>query len=68
MSDWRDEWREVNRTHWDERVPIHAAGEFYGLASFKAGQERLRHFQISEVGDVPARTWYISSATSASTL
>jgi 2-polyprenyl-3-methyl-5-hydroxy-6-metoxy-1,4-benzoquinol methylase len=52
MSDWREEWREANRANWDERVPIHATGEFYDVAGFKAGQERLRPFEISEVGDV----------------
>jgi len=55
MSDWRDEWREANRASWDERVPIHASGEFYDVAGFKAGQERLRPFEISEVGDVSGK-------------
>jgi hypothetical protein len=55
MSDWRDEWLEANRANWDERVPIHAAGEFYDVASFKEGQERLRPFEISEVGDVSGK-------------
>ena len=55
MSDWRDEWLEANRANWDERVPIHAGGEFYDLASFKEGQERLRPFEIEEVGDVSGR-------------
>ena len=55
MSDWRDEWLEANRANWDERVPIHAGGEFYDVASFKEGQERLRPFEIEEVGDVSGR-------------
>ncbi len=55
MSDWRGEWREANRAHWDERVPIHASGEFYDMAGFKADQERLRPFEISEVGDVTGK-------------
>ncbi len=55
MNDWRGEWREANRAHWDERVPIHVGGEFYDLAGFKAGQERLRPFEISEVGDVAGK-------------
>src|ERR671928_594261 len=55
MSDWREEWLEANRANWDERVPIHAAGEFYDVASFKAGQERLLPFEISEVGDVTGK-------------
>ncbi len=55
MSDWRNEWLEANRANWDERVPIHAAGGFYDVASFKQGQERLRPFEIEEVGDVSGR-------------
>jgi 2-polyprenyl-3-methyl-5-hydroxy-6-metoxy-1,4-benzoquinol methylase len=37
MSDWRDEYLEANRANWDEQVLIHAGGEFYDVASFKAG-------------------------------
>jgi SAM-dependent methyltransferase len=55
MGEWRDEWRERNRDHWDERVPIHVSGEFYDVASFKAGQERLQPFEIAEVGDVSGK-------------
>ncbi len=50
MGEWRDEWREANRANWDERVPIHVSGEFYDVASFKDGQERLQPFEIDEVG------------------
>ena len=55
MSGWRGEWREANRASWDERVPIHASGEFYDVAGFRSGQERLRPFEISEVGDVTGK-------------
>src|ERR687895_478446 len=55
MNDWREECREANRAHWDERVPIHVGGKFYDVAGFKAGQERLRPFEISEVGDVSGK-------------
>jgi 2-polyprenyl-3-methyl-5-hydroxy-6-metoxy-1,4-benzoquinol methylase len=55
MGEWRDEWREANRANWDERVPIHVSGEFYEVASFKAGQERLQAFEIAEVGDVSGK-------------
>lgn len=41
-----------NRRHWDERVPIHAAGSFYDLDGFRAGNECLDRFQLDEVGDV----------------
>jgi hypothetical protein len=55
MGEWRDEWREANRANWDERVPIHVSGEFYDVASFKDGQERLQPFEIDEVGDVTGK-------------
>jgi SAM-dependent methyltransferase len=47
-----DEWMETNRANWDERVPIHVSGEFYDVAGFLAGEERLRPFELEEVGDV----------------
>ena len=55
MGDWREEWIETNRANWDERVPIHVSGEFYDVTAFKAGQERLRPFELSEVGDVAGK-------------
>ena len=55
MNDWRDEYLEANRANWDERVPIHAEGKFYDVASFKAGDERLRPFELVEVGDVAGK-------------
>ncbi|MDQ3793524.1 MAG: class I SAM-dependent methyltransferase, partial [Actinomycetota bacterium] len=55
MSGWRDDYLEANRANWDERVPIHAEGELYDVASFKEGQERLRPFELVEVGDVSGK-------------
>ena len=55
MGDWREEWLETNRANWDERVPIHVAGEFYDVEGFRAGHERLRPFEIAEVGDVAGK-------------
>jgi len=55
MGEWREEWRDANRANWDERVPIHVSGEFYEVASFKEGQERLQPFEIDEVGDVTGK-------------
>jgi SAM-dependent methyltransferase len=36
-------------------VPIHVSGESYDVVGFQAGQERLRPFEISEVGDVSGK-------------
>ncbi|MFH9834852.1 class I SAM-dependent methyltransferase [Streptomyces sp. NPDC017201] len=51
-----DDWREANRARWDERVPIHAASDYYDLDAFLAGRDVLRVFEIAEVGDVTGRT------------
>jgi SAM-dependent methyltransferase len=50
------DWHEANRAHWDERVPLHTASDFYGLDAFRAGQDPLRDFEIAEVGDVSGRS------------
>ncbi|WP_367321719.1 class I SAM-dependent methyltransferase [Streptomyces sp. HUAS ZL42] len=51
-----DDWHEANRAHWDERVPLHAAGAFYDLDGFRAGADPLRDFELAEVGDVTGRS------------
>lgn len=47
-----DERLAVNRTAWDERVPIHVASDFYDVDGFLAGRCSLRHFEVDDVGDV----------------
>lgn len=56
MDDWENKWLETNRASWDERVSIHVNGEFYDVESFKAGAERLRPFELVEVGDVSGKS------------
>ncbi|CAM5524641.1 Class I SAM-dependent methyltransferase OS=Streptomyces alboniger OX=132473 GN=CP975_18755 PE=4 SV=1 [Streptomyces alboniger] len=51
-----DDWRDTNRKRWDERVPIHLAGDFYGLDAFRAGKDALRDFELAEVGDVRGKS------------
>jgi SAM-dependent methyltransferase len=45
-------WRETNRAWWDERVPIHAASDYYDLDRVRRGGDTLRPFEIEEVGPV----------------
>lgn len=51
-------WRDLNRSWWDERVPIHTASEFYDVAGFvddpRAGT--LQAFEVEELGDVSGRS------------
>nr|WP_245627998.1 class I SAM-dependent methyltransferase [Actinomadura oligospora] len=51
-----DEYLDVNRELWDERVPIHVRSDFYDVAGFRAGEDALRDFETAEVGDVSRRT------------
>ena len=43
-------WAEANQAHWDERVPIHVASDFYDLEGFKHGKSHLEPFEIDELG------------------
>jgi len=54
----REEWADLNRRWWDERAPLHVAGDFYDLAGFLAdpAASRLRQFEVDEVGDVAGRS------------
>ena len=47
-----NDWRELNRALWDERVPIHVASDFYDAEGIVAGRSSLRDFERAELGDV----------------
>jgi SAM-dependent methyltransferase len=53
-----DDWLKLNRAHWDERVPINVASEFYDVEGFIDGSHHttLQPFEIDEVGDVAGKT------------
>src|SRR5688572_9353293 len=51
-----DEHMETNRRFWDEAVAIHAASQFYDVASFKAGRSTLMSIERAEVEDVSGKT------------
>lgn len=46
----------ANRRHWDEIVPIHAESDFYDVASFKAGESKLKPVELGELGDVRGKS------------
>jgi SAM-dependent methyltransferase len=53
-----EDWQKLNRAHWDERVPINVASEFYDVEGFIDGSHHttLQPFEIDEVGDVAGKT------------
>jgi SAM-dependent methyltransferase len=56
MSGAGDEWLELNRLAWDERVPLHARSAFYDTETFVAGRSSLQPFEVDEVGDVRGKS------------
>ena len=46
----------VNRRNWNDRVPVHAASDFYGVERFKAGAITLNEVERAEVGPVAGKT------------
>ena len=51
-----DRYSEANRKHWDEIVPIHVGSDFYDVASFKAGESKLKPVELAELTDVRGKT------------
>jgi SAM-dependent methyltransferase len=51
-----DEWRELNREHWDELVSIHVHSDFHDVSGFLAGRSTLRSFERAELGPVAGLT------------
>lgn len=46
---------EANRRRWDQLTLEHATSDFYDLAGFKAGKDRLRSIELSELDDVAGK-------------
>ncbi len=45
-----DDWRELNRANWDERVAVHLGASGYDLAPLRAGRGRLNAIEEAELG------------------
>lgn len=50
MSPVPPDWNELNRHHWDERVPVHVRSTFYDVEGFVAGRPSLEPFEVEELG------------------
>ena len=47
-----DRYMKANRALWDEWTQINYRSDFYGVDAFKAGLNKLRQYEMDEVGDV----------------
>lgn len=51
-----DEYLKANQRRWDELTREHKDSPFYDLEGFKAGKDRLRSIELSELGDVTGKS------------
>jgi SAM-dependent methyltransferase len=51
-----DEYLRANQKRWDQLTLEHKESEFYDLAGFRQGKDRLRSIELSELGDVAGKT------------
>ena len=52
----RDEAMLANQALWDIWTGIHASGDFYDLAGFRAGGVRIQPYELEMIGDVAGRS------------
>jgi SAM-dependent methyltransferase len=46
---------QANRALWEKWTPFHVDSDFYHVDTFKAGDNRLRDYEIAEVGEVAGK-------------
>ena len=51
-----DDYTKANLDWWNEAAVVHARGEGYELAAFKAGKTKLHFLELEEVGDVTGKS------------
>jgi SAM-dependent methyltransferase len=51
-----DEYLQANRNLWDQWTIEHEGSSFYDVEGFKAGKDRLRSIELSELGDVSGKS------------
>jgi SAM-dependent methyltransferase len=51
-----NEYLQANQRRWDQLTIEHQHSEFYDLAGFKAGKDRLRSIEFSELGEVSGKS------------
>ena len=55
-GDRQRQYMESNRRSWNERTPVHARSDFYGIERFKAGATSLLSVELEEMGDVQGKS------------
>lgn len=56
MSNNKQDFFEVNRDTWNQKVAIHATSEFYNMDAFLAGESSLNQYELQALGDVAGKS------------
>jgi hypothetical protein len=51
-----EQYIQTNKERWDQLTAEHQSSSFYDLEGFKAGKDRLRSIELSELGDVAGKS------------
>lgn len=51
-----EEYLDINKSGWNEVVPIHKKSELYDLENFKKGKNKLHKLEREELGDVKGKS------------
>jgi 2-polyprenyl-3-methyl-5-hydroxy-6-metoxy-1,4-benzoquinol methylase len=51
-----NKYLDANQKRWDQLTAEHEISPFYDLEGFRAGKDRLRSIELSELGDVAGRS------------
>ena len=51
-----NEYLQANQKRWEQLTLIHEMSDFYDLAGFKAGKDRLRSIELTELGDMAGKS------------
>lgn len=51
-----NEYLQANQKRWDQLTVEHETSPFYDLAGFKAGKDRLRSIELSELGNIAGKS------------
>lgn len=51
-----NDYLQANQRRWDQLIAEHATSTFYDLEGFKAGKDRLRSIELSELGNVEGKS------------
>ena len=52
----KENYFDVNKTTWNEKVKIHVASQFYDMQSFRKGNSSLKEFELRALGDVKGKS------------